>query len=200
MAVAEVLTCRSRIWIRCRIRAIPRRANREDAIEAPVSAYGRVKLETTRAFLAAASEGACARWSSACSTRSAGCPRRLLRPSPGGRANETTLHTGSLESYRDYVDVRRGRRCAGRRGGDAGGTAASSTSPRPGASTRHLLSELLRLSGRSVTIEETGDGSRQSAAVDWQEADITRAAAVLGWRPRFALDQTLIDLSVQPQA
>lgn len=173
----------------------------EDALEAPVSAYGRIKLETTRAFQAAAADG-----------RVRAVILRVFNPIGRGmpaatllgrvacwlrESDETTLQTGSLDSYRDYVDVR-----------DVAGAIAASIEPRPDLNgrivnvgsgrahqTRFLLTEMLRLSGRPVTIEENREGSRQSAAVDWQEADITRAAEALGWRPSIAFDQTLRDLT-----
>ncbi len=82
----------------------------EDTLEEPVGDYGRVKLQTTRAVLKAASKGDIS-----------GYVLRLFNPIGAGMApitlvgqvceflrndQDVDLHLGNLDSYRDFIDVR----------------------------------------------------------------------------------------------
>jgi nucleoside-diphosphate-sugar epimerase len=59
---------------------------------------------------------------------------------------------------------------------------------------RAIVKELLAASGYAGPVHEDAPGSARSADIPWQQADITRAAEDLGWRPRRDLATSLADL------
>ena len=63
-----------------------------------------------------------------------------------------------------------------------------------GVPVRSLAKELLTISGCTAAIHEDAPGSVRSAGLMWQQADITRATAELGWQPRRDLATSLNDL------
>ncbi|MFJ6217080.1 NAD-dependent epimerase/dehydratase family protein [Streptomyces sp. NPDC092296] len=114
----------------------------------------------------------------------------LRRAHPGG-----TVRVGDLSAHRDFVDVRDVARAvvlAVVRPGAlprvlnvAGGVA------RP---VREVARGLVAAAGFGGRIDESGPGSERSAAVSWQQADITAAAEALDWRPQRSLAVSLADL------
>jgi nucleoside-diphosphate-sugar epimerase len=52
---------------------------------------------------------------------------------------------------------------------------------------REAVRLLAQVAGFDGQIHEDAAGSARSATVDWALADCTRAGAVLGWRPRYDL-------------
>ncbi|MCC3772347.1 NAD(P)-dependent oxidoreductase [Streptomyces sp. UNOC14_S4] len=116
--------------------------------------------------------------------------RELRRAGPDGR-----VRVGDLSAYRDFVDARDVA--------DAVVRAVTAPGPVPpvlniGSGTarpsRDVAGELVRAAGFRGTLDEGGDGSHRSAAVPWQEADITLATRTLGWLPRRTLTESLTDL------
>lgn len=114
----------------------------------------------------------------------------LRRAAPDG-----VIRTGDLSSYRDFVDPRDVAAAVAR--------AVTATGPLPpvlniGSGTarrvRDLAEGLARAAGFRGTIEEDGDGSPRSAAVPWQQADVTAAARALDWTPRYPLAESLSDM------
>lgn len=117
----------------------------------------------------------------------AGLPGRLaaaIRDTP----RDGVVRTGSLSAYRDFVDTVDVA--------DAVALAVTAPGPLPpivnigsGQATRvrALARELADVSGFRGRIEESGRGSERSAEVSWHQADITLAAAALGWRPTRTL-------------
>ncbi|MEU1308171.1 NAD-dependent epimerase/dehydratase family protein [Streptomyces cinnamoneus] len=118
----------------------------------------------------------------------------LHRARPGGR-----VRTGDLSAHRDFVDAR----------DVADAVVCAVTAPRPlpgvlniGSGTarpvRAVAEGLLHAAGLDgpggVRIDEDGDGSPRSAAVPWQQADITAAGRALDWAPRHRLEDSLADL------
>jgi nucleoside-diphosphate-sugar epimerase len=63
-----------------------------------------------------------------------------------------------------------------------------------GTPARTLVKELQAISGCDAAIHEDDAGSARSAALPWQQADITRARQDLGWQPRRDLVMSLSDL------
>ncbi|MGW1071939.1 NAD-dependent epimerase/dehydratase family protein [Streptomyces sp. NPDC002537] len=105
------------------------------------------------------------------------------------------VRVGDLSTYRDFVDAR----------DVAAAVAQAVTAPGPvppvvniGSGTartaRHLAEELIRAAGFRGRLDEDGDGSHRSAAVPWQQADITLATRTLHWLPRRTLTESLTDL------
>jgi nucleoside-diphosphate-sugar epimerase len=52
---------------------------------------------------------------------------------------------------------------------------------------RDLAAMLLHISGQSTTLTEDADPPGRSAAVSWQQADITAITTRLGWHPRRSI-------------
>ncbi|MEV0277927.1 NAD(P)-dependent oxidoreductase [Streptomyces sp. NPDC050610] len=114
----------------------------------------------------------------------------LRRAGPDG-----PVAVGDLSACRDFVDARDVARAVA--------LAVTATGPLPrvinvGSGTarpaRALAEGLARAAGHRGGIDEGGQGSRRSAAVPWQQADISTARTALGWTPRHTLDDSLADL------
>jgi nucleoside-diphosphate-sugar epimerase len=100
------------------------------------------------------------------------------------------LRVGDVDTRRDFVDVRDAARAVCQLGmkGEPGlyhvGTGQS-------RSIAGGLASLIRISGRAVVVEHTGEaasGPRDS------RADITRVSQVIGWRPAIPFERSLTDL------
>jgi UDP-glucose 4-epimerase len=63
-----------------------------------------------------------------------------------------------------------------------------------GVPVRTVVRELLAASGCTAAVHEDAPGPARSADIPWQQADITRAARDLSWRPRRDLATSLADL------
>ncbi|MEU2871175.1 NAD(P)-dependent oxidoreductase [Streptomyces olivoreticuli] len=114
----------------------------------------------------------------------------LRRAGPDGR-----VRVGDLSTHRDFVDARDVAEAVVR--------AVTAPGPLPpvvnigsgtARSARELAGELIRAAGFRGRLDEDGDGSHRSAAVPWQQADITLAARALHWQPRRTLTESLTDL------
>ncbi|MHA7957974.1 NAD-dependent epimerase/dehydratase family protein [Streptomyces sp. L500] len=118
----------------------------------------------------------------------------LRRAGPDDR-----VRTGDLSAHRDFVDPR----------DVAEAVALAVTAPRPlpavlniGSGTarpvRDVAEGLLRAAGFTGPVgdrvAEDGDGSPRSAAVPWQQADITAVGRTLDWVPRHSFTDSLTDL------
>ncbi len=168
----------------------------------PVSAYGVTKLAATQLVTLARDEG-----------RLEALALRVFNP-VGPRINENTLPgrvalalreairygrpeitTGPLNGFRDFVDVR-----------DVASAVVAalkaSTSPRgplnvgsgQAMRTRNLVDLLAQIADFGGAVIERDMGSPRSNEVTWQQADLTRTHEALGWRPRFALRESLESL------
>ncbi len=102
---------------------------------------------------------------------------------------------GDLSAHRDFVDVRdvaRAVRAAVLAAGPL--PAVLNVASGRAAPVRSIAEGLVAAAGFTGRIDESGAGSARSAAVSWQQADITAASLALGWYPSVALDRTLRDL------
>ena len=171
----------------------------EDAPARPAGLYGATKLGGTRLVQLARTAGLDAVVLRVFNVVGAGSPPDTL---PGGAAAQLrrlgdgeSLKLGPLDAVRDFVDARDVA--------DAVLSAATATALPHGlvnigsgvaSPARALVRELLAAAGRAVTVQEDGAGSARSGWVDWQQADITRAAADLSWRPHRDLAASARDL------
>lgn len=171
----------------------------EDAPVRPAGPYGATKLGGTRLVQLARTAGLDAVVLRVFNVVGAGSPRDTL---PGGATAQLrglpdggSLRLGPLDAVRDFVDAR----------DVADAVLAAATAPvlahdlvnigsgvaRP---ARALVRELLMTASLDVTVQEDAAGSARSGWLDWQQADIARAAADLGWQPRRDLAESALDL------
>jgi NDP-hexose 4-ketoreductase len=174
----------------------------EDDWANPVSDYGISHLAGTQFVKLASAAG-----------RIDGAVMRVFNPiGPGmheenllGRASAALRHAlrydeqqivfGRLDASRDFVDVR----------DLAGAVVAAALAPAlpkrvfnvgsgKAVTAREAVHVLARAARFTGNIKEVGDGPARSAAVNWIQADIDRAALVLGWRPAYDLADSLEDI------
>jgi NDP-hexose 4-ketoreductase len=176
----------------------------EDSVPRPAGLYGVTKLGGTRLVELARTAGLDAVVLRLFNVVGAGAPADTLPGAAtaqlrqlGEHARGGSLKLGPLGAVRDFVDAR-----------DAAdavlAAAAAPVLPHAvvnvgsgvAAASRDLIRELLIVAGLEVTVHEDAAGSARTAGLSWQQADITRAAADLGWRPRRDLTETVRDLWV----
>lgn len=117
----------------------------------------------------------------------------LRRALPDGA--DGVIRVGDLSAYRDYVDVRDVARAVVLAALAPGALPRVLNIAGGGATAvRAIADGLVAASGFRGRVEESGAGSHRSESVSWQLADISAAAAALGWRPRFTLAESLADL------
>jgi nucleoside-diphosphate-sugar epimerase len=165
----------------------------------PVGAYGVSHLAGTRLFELAGEAGR----ADAVSVRvfnpiGAGQPaenvlgRAALRIREALATGSTQITLGPLGAYRDFVDVQDvaallraivlAPRLPGRVYNAGSGRAVT---------VREAVAMLAAQAGWDGTIHEAGVGPQRSAAVDWIQADIRRAARDLGWAPAHDLSTSI---------
>lgn len=165
----------------------------------PAGAYGRSKLIATESVLRATTEETVR-----------GYVLRVFNPiGPGmpatqlmGRvlqylrgADAEPLQLGSLDSYRDYIDVRDVAAAVAislERAGNIRGEIVNIGTGNA-QSTRALIEQVFARAHRQFTEDQSG-GSARSKWANWQEADISKARRLLGWEPRYSLDDTIANL------
>jgi len=168
----------------------------EDAVPRPAGLYGATKLGGTRLVELARTAGADAVVLRLFNVVGAGSPEDTL---PGAAAAQLRhgggLKLGPLDGIRDFVDARDA----------ADAVLAAAVAPAlphaivnigsgTGVAARVLVQQLLSVAGLDVAVHEDAAGSARSAGLGWQQADIARAAADLGWRPRRDLADSVRDL------
>lgn len=171
----------------------------EDAAPRPAGLYGATKLGGTRLVELARTAGLDAVALRVFNVLGAGSPADTL---PGAAvaqlrqlADGGSLKLGPLDAVRDFVDAR----------DVADAILAAAAAPSlphgvvnigsgVGTQARTLVRQLLAVAGLDVTVHEDAAGSARSAWRDWQQADIARAAADLGWRPRRDLAESVRNL------
>jgi nucleoside-diphosphate-sugar epimerase len=173
----------------------------EDTPARPLAPYGMSKLAGTALVLASRTHGRDATVMRIFNPVGPGTPVKLL---PGRLVAEVLraaltgdrATVGNLDGHRDFVDAR-----------DVASAvvaaATTATAPPPLLNIGSGTATALRvLAARAATLagvpapEEAEGGSQRSAAVSWQQADITAIRAALGWGPTFTLDESLRDMGL----
>lgn len=116
---------------------------------------------------------------------------QLLRDAVAVGAREIRL--GSLDAWRDYIDVREAARAlvAAAHAPGFGSETILNVGAGRAMQTRELVGRLSDVAGFTGTIVEDAPPSDRSASVAWQAADITRARELLGWSPDASIDAAL---------
>ncbi|MGK5642244.1 NAD-dependent epimerase/dehydratase family protein [Streptomyces sp. URMC 126] len=168
----------------------------ESAPAAPLGLYGATKLAGT---LAVTGSGLDALVLRVFNPLGPGSPPGSL---PGRLAEgireagpDGVVRTGDLSAHRDFVDARDVARAVV--------LAVTASEPVTGVlnigsgtarTAREVAEGLARAAGFRGRFAEDGAGSPRSAALAWQQADVTAAERTLGWRPEHPFDTTLADL------
>jgi NDP-hexose 4-ketoreductase len=125
----------------------------------------------------------------------ASLPGRLAAELRQASRHGTDVRLGSLDSVRDFVDVRDVA--------DAAFAAATATAlPHAvlnigsgrGVPVAAMVKQLLAISGCTAVVHEDAHGPARSPDIPWQQADISRAVADLDWTPHRDLVESLTDL------
>jgi nucleoside-diphosphate-sugar epimerase len=173
----------------------------EDIPARPLAPYGMSKLAGTALVLSARRHGRDATVLRVFNPLGPGTPVKLL---PGRLVAEVLraaltgerATVGNLDGHRDFVDARDVASAV-----VAAAIAAAAPPPllNIGSGT---ATELRVLAARAAALagvpapEEADGGSARSAAVSWQQADVSAARAALGWEPTFTLDESLRDMGL----
>jgi NDP-hexose 4-ketoreductase len=181
-------------------RAEPGQLVNESVPARPATVYGATKLGGTRLVELARAAGLDAVVLRVFNPVGAGAPCSGL---PGRAAAELRralagggdVRLGSLDPVRDFVDAR----------DVAEAVLAAAAAPQlphavvnigsgTGLPVRALVKQLAAIAGYAGAFREDAPGSARSGDLPWQQADIWRARADLGWRPRRDLEASLTDL------
>ncbi|MFD4659298.1 NAD-dependent epimerase/dehydratase family protein [Kitasatospora sp. NPDC058444] len=171
----------------------------EDADARPVGVYGATKLAGSLAVAGSPLDAVVLRVFNPVGpgAPAGSLPGRLAaelrRVAPEGTDGVITV--GDLSAYRDFVDARDVAAAVG--------LAVTADGPLPrvlnlasgrARQVRAIADGLVAAAGFTGRIDESGAGSERSAAVSWQQADVSAAARELGWQPETDLADTLRDL------
>jgi nucleoside-diphosphate-sugar epimerase len=172
---------------------------------APLSLYGKTKLDGTRATLRARrADAVVLRVTNVAGPRAradtlpAIVARRLATIAASGYGNRPAeLRLAPLRTWRDYVDVRDVAEAvlaaasapAVTVAGQVINIASGSAVP-----VRTLVQRLIALGGLPVRLVEEPASSLPREPMAWQRLDVSRARDLLGWRAGRGLDESLADL------
>jgi nucleoside-diphosphate-sugar epimerase len=171
----------------------------EDAELRPGAAYGITKLAGSELVLRAQRNGADAIVLRSFNISGPGSPASTLLGRVVRQLGTTdTLQLGSLEAWRDYVDVRDVAEAV-----VAAATAEDRLPPVLNVGSgqavlaRDAVNRLVELSGTETKVVEgavhVGHAGSPANEVPWQQADTTLIHKHLGWSPRISHDQSLKD-------
>jgi nucleoside-diphosphate-sugar epimerase len=178
----------------------PRGTSQDEQAELhPGAAYGYTKLAGSELVLRAQRNGADAIVLRSFNLTGPGSPPSTLLGRVIRQVGTTdTLEMGSLEAWRDYIDVRDVAEAV-----VAVATAEGNLPPvlnvGSGKATlaRDIVHRLVELSGTRTRVVEGAVHASQAGSpadsVSWQQADTTLIAKHLGWSSKIPLDQSLTD-------
>ncbi|MCF3101348.1 NAD-dependent epimerase/dehydratase family protein [Streptomyces roseoverticillatus] len=162
----------------------------------PVGLYGAAKLAGTLAVTGSGLDAAVLR---VFNPVGPGAPAASLPGRLAGLLREAgrdgRVRVGDLSAHRDFVDARDVA--------DAVALAVTAPGPLPpvlniaggtARPVRAVAEALIAAADFRGRLDEDGAGSSRSAAVPWQEADVSLAREVLDWSPRRSLATSLADL------
>lgn len=162
----------------------------------PVTAYARTKLAGSQAVLRAARSGEVSaivlRAVNVCGPGTPpvsflGSVVQRLRTADVRHPLRLTLAPGR----RDYLDVRDLADAVVRAAADGAASGVVNVGRGEARSIAELLDLLIDTSGLPAGVLHAEPGTVESKGGDWTLADIRRAAAVLGWRPRIDLADSM---------
>jgi nucleoside-diphosphate-sugar epimerase len=174
--------------------AAPRGTSQDEQCEPrPDTAYGYTKLAGSELVLRTRRNGADAVVLRSFDISGPGAPASTLLGRVVREVQATgTLQLGSLESWRDFVDVRDvAEAVVAVAVTDAQLPPVLNVGSGQAAQVRDVVRRLIELSGTGATVpEETG---LSADAVPWQQADTRLIEKTLGWTCRIPLDQSLAE-------
>lgn len=122
-------------------------------------------------------------------------PGRVVTELRRAIAADDNIRLGPLGSVRDFVDVRDiAEAVLASVNATILDRAILNLASGTGTRIRSIVDELVDIAGFGGTVFESAAGSSRSAAVAWQQADITAISTSLGWKPRVELLDSLVDL------
>ena len=173
---------------------------REDVPPNPVGAYGRAKLAASEQVLAVGRrDGADAIVLRVFNPIGPGLPEGTLLARAARSIRDAQIRgddaitLGSLESFRDFVDIEDVAEAVALAARHAGRLEPRIVNIGSGRATRarDLVTMIAQVAGFEGRVIEESGGSPRSLDVPWQAADISTAAATLGWRPRHDLERSV---------
>jgi NDP-hexose 4-ketoreductase len=165
---------------------------------APLSVYGKTKLDGTRAALLAGRVVLRVSNVAGPRAREDTLPAVVARQLAGcGGDRPAELRLAALRTWRDYVDVR----------DVAEAVLAATTAPAATVAgqviniasgeavhVRTVVQRMVALGGLPVRLVEEPGAHLPREPMEWQRLDVSRAWELLGWRPHRGLDESLADL------
>lgn len=181
-------------------RTEPGRPVSEETVPRPGEIYGATKLAGTRLVELAVAAGLDAVVMRVFNPVGPGAPPtslpgRLVGELRRAQSRGTDVQLGSLDTVRDFVDVR----------DVAEAVFAAAVAPALphavlnvgrglGVPVRTLVTQMLEISGCTVRVHEDTPGPARSADIPWQQAEISVTTTDLGWVPRRDLATSLTDM------
>jgi nucleoside-diphosphate-sugar epimerase len=172
---------------------------RESDPPRPVNAYGEIKLEATRAVVEAELDPP-AIVLRVFNPVGPGAPRSSLAGNAIASIHEAmergsaTIRMGALDASRDFFHVDDVAEAVAAAIGHPQASGVVNVGSGRATQARELVQRLASIAGYpGAIVEDEAGGDLRSAAVEWQQADLTRAQQELGWAPTRTLDQALED-------
>jgi NDP-hexose 4-ketoreductase len=178
---------------------------REDYPPRPVHPYGISKLAGTALVVEAAGREVDPVVLRVANPVGRGAPPESLaghavRELRAAAARERPAVFGPLTAWRDFVDVRdvASAVLAAAEADTPAGTPVFNVGSGRAVPARALVDAVAAVVGFAGQVEEAGEDSGRSRATEWQQGDISAAAAALGWRPVHSLSEAAADLAADP--
>jgi nucleoside-diphosphate-sugar epimerase len=122
-------------------------------------------------------------------------PGRVAAQLRRALASGADVRLGPLDAVRDFVDARDvAAAVLAAAAAPALPNAVINVGSGTGVPARALVKELIAVAGYDGPVHEDSAGSARSGDLDWQQGDISRARADLGWRPKHDLASSVANL------